>query len=222
VTAFELANGGRIYPGVRIAGVDVGRARTADALSRLAGTQRLLAGSPLIVSAGGRQWTVSGASLGVHYDLATQVRHAYLLGRSGPLFERLRTQATLMVRTENLAPLVRYDRARLAGVVATLGRQIDRPAVDAAVALRHGVVSLWRPSSPGRRLDRGAAMARLTAAVLHPVGRSSASRAVILPVTVLAPRVTTDAALRSAARATLALAMAARLRTGRVAAARRA
>src|SRR5690349_5322475 len=35
VTAFELANGGRIYPGVRIAGVDVGHARAADALSRL-------------------------------------------------------------------------------------------------------------------------------------------------------------------------------------------
>lgn len=206
---FEVANSGRIYPGVRIAGVDVGWAQTTDAVSLLTTKQRQLAASRLIAHVGGRRWILRAADIGARYDLTAQVSAAYRLGRQGTVLTRLKMQALLLARPTDLAPLVYYDRRRLDVVVTALARQIDRPAVDAAVVLRRGVVTLLHPAASGSRLDQQGAAARLAVALTRPHGQ-----VVTLSIAVLAPRVTTDLALARALQSTLALGKAQRVRAG--------
>jgi len=187
--AFELANSARIYPGVRVAGVDVSGVTTADAVARLAKVQAALTTTRVTLRAPGRSWIVRGADVGLRYDLTSQVSAAYRLGRRGPMLDRLGSQATLMLRPRDLLPLVSFDHARLSALVTGLAGQLDRGAQDAQLGVVSSGVTLLRSASAGQRLDQAAAAAALSAALVH-VG----SPALTLPILAINPRLTTAAA----------------------------
>src|SRR4051812_23431520 len=99
-----------IAPGVRIGNADVGGLTAEPA--RAAAEQALR--TPLRVSADGRTWTVSPASLGARADVETAVMRAL---QAGP--------------GSHVPVSVRAPAARVRAFVTKISRSVDRKAVDA-------------------------------------------------------------------------------------------
>ncbi|GGS18283.1 hypothetical protein GCM10008961_07240 [Deinococcus knuensis] len=78
---------GKIAPGLRIAGVDVGGMNREQALAALG--DRVAAAPQVTVSAGKNTWTVSAAKLGWHADAETSVQAAQKITAERGVLERL-------------------------------------------------------------------------------------------------------------------------------------
>src|SRR5207244_10677942 len=112
---------------------------TAAALRESARLSRLLA-ARITITAPGHSWRLSRA------DLASLLR----------LFTVRRGHATVYAD--------RVDHTVVAGYIWPRAASVDRPGRDAHVSYKAGKVRL-RPGRDGRVADRGAAVARLAAAV---------------------------------------------------------
>lgn len=156
---------GKIFPGVAIAGVPVGRLTPAQAASaaqpvadrRLAATMTVHLASATIV--------LSHADLGVRADVEATVQSAYRLGRSGPWWARARTRLAIGRRGATIPLRVSLDESVLRGVVAALGRELSGQPADAEVTVVDGQVVITRPGRVGRTLDVDGTVARIAAAL---------------------------------------------------------
>jgi len=163
VLGFELYHAGRIYPGVRVWGADVGGMRPQRAAAAL--ERDLGLGEPILTLRGpDRSWGVRPADLGLRLDPWVTLVPAYYLGRSDAGVGDLLTHLQLLVRGENVPPVVVYDEHVARLYLETLADQVDIPPVDAALSL-DGVTPVVNPAQPGRYLDVEATLAALTPAV---------------------------------------------------------
>ena len=163
VLGFELYHAGRIYPGVRVWGADVGGMRPQRAAAAL--ERDLGLGEPILTLRGpDRSWGIRPADLGLRLDPWVTLVPAYYLGRSDAGVGDLLTHLQLLVRGENVPPVVVYDEHVARLYLETLADQVDIPPVDAALSL-DGVTPVVNPAQPGRYLDVEATLAALTPAV---------------------------------------------------------
>jgi len=163
VLGFELYHAGRIYPGVRVWGADVGGMRPQRAAAAL--ERDLGLGEPILTLRGpDRSWGVRPADLGLRLDPWVTLVPAYYLGRSDAGVGDLLTHLQLLVRGEDVPPVVVYDEHVARLYLETLADQVDIPPVDAALSL-DGVTPVVNPAQPGRYLDVEATLAALTPAV---------------------------------------------------------
>jgi len=163
VLGFELYHAGRIYPGVRVWGADVGGMRPQRAAAAL--ERDLGLGEPILTLRGpDRSWGVRPADLGLRLDPWVTLVPAYYLGRSDAGVGDLLTHLQLLVRGEDVPPVVVYDEHVARLYLETLADQVDILPVDAALSL-DGVTPVVNPAQPGRYLDVEATLAALTPAV---------------------------------------------------------
>ncbi len=163
--AFELYYADRIYPGVRVWGVDVGGMRPEEAAVVL--REGLGFDAPL-VNLGGLDdspavQTMRPVDLGLTLDPQATLAPAYALGREGPgaasVVERLR----LLVRGADFPPVVIHDERAIRFYLETLAEQIYRPPADATLSL-DGVTPVVTPGRAGRYLDVEATLEALVPA----------------------------------------------------------
>jgi len=165
VLAFELYHADRIYPGVRVQGVDVGGMQPDEAGVALTGGLGLNA--PLVTLRGpDRSWDVSPTDLGLRLDARATLAPAYSLGREFSRAGNLLAHLELLLFGFDLPPVVVYDEGEARLYLETLAEQIDFPPIDASLSL-DGVTPVVNPARPGRRLDVEATLAALTPAVIR-------------------------------------------------------
>ncbi len=197
----------RIAAGVQIQGVDVGGLTAAEARKKLERRAAAVSEEPVTFTAAGRQWRLPPVSLGVEADWDAAVRLALNQGDGlGPLrgFRRIGVR----VFGADVAPPTRVLERALAYEVDRIGRAIDRPHRDAALALRR-LRPVVVPSQAGRLLDRRAASATIVQALAgFDRGR------VALPIRVDRPTVLTGDLVPVARRVRKALARPVRLKLG--------
>ena len=163
VLGFELYHAGRLYPGVRVWGADVGGMRPQRAAAAL--ERDLGLGEPILTLRGpARSWGVRPADLGLRLDSWLTLVPAYYVGRGGAGVGDLLTHLQLLLRGEEFPPVVVYDEHVARLYLETLADQVDIPSVDAALSL-DGVIPVVNPAQPGRYLDVEATLAVLTPAV---------------------------------------------------------
>jgi vancomycin resistance protein YoaR len=166
--AVEVTHAGRIMPGVRIAGVEVGGLDRAAAERRLRAELPPLGGGGVTVVVDGSETWLPNEELARDYDIGAMVDAAFGVARSGEVMsdglQRLRALTTardLAVRLTAIDPHA-VDRA-----VARLADRFAREASDAEIR-RKGTRFLLERATTGARLDaeelRLALMAALASA----------------------------------------------------------
>jgi vancomycin resistance protein YoaR len=164
---FELYYAERIYPGVRVWGVDVGGVRPEDAAATL--ERGLGMDAPLVTLRGpDGSWSVRPADLGLQIDPSATLSPAYALGRGQSWSDNLLTQLWLMVYGESFPPVIVYDEHLARLYVETLAEQVNLSASEAVLTL-DGVTPVVNPARSGRYLDVEATLAALAPAVTRLV-----------------------------------------------------
>lgn len=192
----RVAYADRVLPGTTTGGVDLG-GRSPQAAAR-ALCARSARDRALTLSVVGRRFVVEARRLGYGCDLPASTARARRAGREGPLAGLWSTVAGLL-RSRRIEPVARVDRRLLSERVAAIAGDIDRDARRGqvvAAADAPGGVRVIAPRAE-RKLDRGAAMATIHAALLD---RSAGSVA----LAVSAPPSPTPARVRAVARRTRA------------------
>jgi vancomycin resistance protein YoaR len=198
-----------IADGVQVDGVDVGGLSATQARQLLEGKAAALASQRVVFTAGGRQFGIRPAELGVQSDWRAAVDDAQRQGSGfAPLrgFKRLGVDvfgADVTPPTSVLDGALEYELDRIANVV-------NRPPRDASLVL-HGTRVAVVPARTGLTLDRSAAATELVRE-LAALERSRGP--VSLPMRMTQPHVRALALLRAARQARIALSAPVRLAVG--------
>lgn len=121
---------GRIYPGVRVLSLDLGGLSPSEAELLLEREFSGYRGSDLFLVFGDKRWELSAGEAGAAIDARATSLLAYRVGREGSLAEKLRTQASALLRGVNLLPVVRIDRGRALALINRIASELNRPSRD--------------------------------------------------------------------------------------------
>ena len=176
----------RLAEGVHIAGADVGGLTSRQARTVLDARFQALRDEPVTFRAADRTFRLTPAQLGIEVDWAAAVEAARRGGEGFRPVRGLRRISTRIFGTDEFPTTRVYDRA-LTYVLGEIGRTVDRPAREAAIRFA-GLEPVSIPSADGRELDRHAA----AEVVVRALAGLTRSRAVDLPLRVIAPKVTED------------------------------
>lgn len=175
------AYAGRIYPGISIGGIPVGGLTPGEAMSALRPVVDRALGAPLHVVVADRTVTFTYEEVGRTARPDDAIRTAYSVGRSGRLWERVRTRVLLAREPVALSLPFGRDPKRLRTVLRGLAAELDTVARDAQVTVRDGAVVLLAPGRPGQTLDVDGTAARIGKAVEMGAPEAEAVLRVVQP-----------------------------------------
>jgi vancomycin resistance protein YoaR len=195
----------RIAEGVQIAGVDVGGLTRKEAHSVLVSRFERVERTPIVFTAGGREFPIKATTLGVEADWSAAIESAAQEGEGfGPVrgFKRLQTRFL----GSEIAPPVRVYESALDFKLAGLARAIDQRHVEAKL-VRRGLGIEVVPGQPGRRLARDVAANR----IVRALARLERGQPIALPIVLDPVEVTATDLAPAAAQARTALSAPVRL-----------
>jgi vancomycin resistance protein YoaR len=180
--AYQGRYADRIYPGVTIAGVDVGGLDRAGARAAVEHGLAGLATGTIVVTASESTVRIPYAAVGRRADVDRLVDEAFAVGRTGDTVVRAADGVGSLVRGAAVAPSVVLDQAALTAAVAGAAAQVDAAPVDAsAAATPTGFKTV--ASVAGRGIDRTALEAAIAAALADPAGPAEvAVTATLVPI----------------------------------------
>lgn len=162
--AFQIWYGGRIFPGVTVNGVAVGGLTPASAASTITQEFSFPQSGKILLQDGGQTWLVSPGQLGLYLDPETSALNAYHVGRSGGIFRRLRDQYSAYASGDSLPPALIFDERVAHQVLEGLAKQIDKPVVEATLAIQ-GTEVVVNNGQTGRTVDVDASLAAVSAQI---------------------------------------------------------
>ncbi|MCB9135668.1 MAG: VanW family protein [Anaerolineales bacterium] len=150
--AYQYQHAGVIFPGVRVAGIDVSGMTTAEASEALWEQLTFPEQGRVAFQDGSTVWVAKPAELGLVLDANNSALAAYQVGRSGnPVFQFF-AQINAFRAGKDLSPLLVYDENVARAYLANLATTIDRPTVEAGLGV-NGVEVTLRSGQVGRTLD---------------------------------------------------------------------
>lgn len=149
---FQVWYAGRIFPGTRVAGIDVSGMKQEEAVQRIAEGVTYLQEGKILMRAGDTIWTASPAQLGLFLDPQTTARNAYQIGRTGWFADQLRTQFNTWYSGHDLPANMVFDQRTAYAYLTNLAKEIDTPTVEASLAM-NGTEVVVLPGKVGRSLD---------------------------------------------------------------------
>jgi Putative peptidoglycan binding domain len=133
VYAYDSSHEETIAKGVRVAGVDLGGLTRDQALARLGHEILVPLRRPIVVTRGGRSWTLGWREARIVADLGSSVDEAVARSRQGNLFTRtVRDLLGKRVDAE-VEPRVAYSRTAVVRLLDRIRHAVDRKAADARV-----------------------------------------------------------------------------------------
>jgi lipoprotein-anchoring transpeptidase ErfK/SrfK len=147
----DRSSADKIPSGVTVGSIDVGGLTKRAALERL--EQRIGTPSrrPVTVKVQGRTETLTAEEAGVHVDLSGAVDDAIAAGRDGNFLGRGWRAVTGGNVHSEIPTTVTVDRRAVRAFVDGLAKQVDKPAVNAELALTVRAAAVT-PGRAGRRL----------------------------------------------------------------------
>ena len=161
VAGFQMWYVGRIYPGVSIAGVEVGGLTPQAAALRLEEQITFPMQGKIVLQEGGRIWTVTPAEMGLRLDANASVDRAFQVGRQGPLAERLRQQFRAWTGSTNLSPTLVFEERYAYNFVAGLAEEINTPVIEAGLGVE-GTEVIVHSGQRGRTVNIAATLEALS------------------------------------------------------------
>lgn len=176
-SVFAAIYAGRIYPHVTIDGVPVGGMTRAEALAALQYSETARLNSPIYITAGDKNWQVTPAQFGAHYDVTTAVDRALALAHGGPPIIGGWTELQTIWQGANVPLNGTHNSSGVARFLAHIAPQIYVAPRSAEIGIKNGDVTLLRRPVAGQQLDAPRAVTALGAAV-----NTRAATAVTLPL----------------------------------------
>ncbi len=149
--AYGQALKGKIYPGVTIAGIDLGGLSFEEAKAKLAEEVIAEEMRGITLEAFGKELRPSLGDLGVTIDVTGSIGLAFRVGRNNALVEQFAIPS--LGRNFSIPLIIQDDPAVRAEYFETLNRYYGSPAIDANLLYDHGAVFV-QPSKPGYTVVR--------------------------------------------------------------------
>ncbi len=143
---------GRIFPGVRVTGVDVSGMTPEQAEMKLSQVVQYPLTGKLLLRDGQDAWVVAPAQMGMLFDPSATAENAYRLGRSGGILALLSDQLYAFQSGIDVAPVVILDERTAYRFLQSLAAQVDVYPVEATLAI-DGLNVLANPGQMGRLLN---------------------------------------------------------------------
>ncbi|HET8629355.1 MAG TPA: VanW family protein [Thermomicrobiales bacterium] len=178
---------GRVFRGVRVAGVALGGLTADGARARL--DQQVAAYLAARLTArtpdGAHEWQITPADLGVRLDTAGAVGAALRLGRQGGWLDNLTARARLLLDGRTLALAATLDDARLAAALRDWAPAATRQPVNARFTWDSAGRPVVQPDQPGVGFDYNGSRAAFLdrAAVLSTAPVRLVDASVTAPIT---------------------------------------
>lgn len=142
------ASAGRIHPGVEVSGVNVGGIGRQEAVMAIETELAKHVAAPVSVRFEDASWTVTAAQLGAAVDAERAVQAAFSVGRRGGASAVLADRFRAWFGGVDIDAPVSSDTSLTAVVVDSIARSVDKPPVDAGVAIE-GTSARLVPSALG-------------------------------------------------------------------------
>jgi len=152
-----------IYPGVKVAGMDLGGLTKAEAENKLAAIAEEKAGQPLTMRCDDKTVAATLGRIGWRMSADACAEQAYGFGREGNLFERLRDVISVRRKGVELHVYV-FSRRTATEFLRTAAKSINRPPTNARMTVDGGVISVI-PEKPGLGLDIEKSLDRIVKAI---------------------------------------------------------
>ncbi|PDW02436.1 VanW family protein [Candidatus Viridilinea mediisalina] len=155
---------GRIYPNVSIHGVPVGELSAPEARERLQAHFAPFVAQPIMLTFAERQWTPTADEVGIRLEIDRAVQQALGAGRNHGLFENLREVLAVYQYGLELPLHLTIDQAAMQAYLVDRVAEVERPAVDARLALSGTSIAIT-PAVMGQQVLIGETLQEMTAAL---------------------------------------------------------
>ena len=143
---------GRIFPGVRIAGVDVSGLTRERAEMKLNQVVQYPLSGKLLLRDGDKAWVAAPAQMGMLFDPAATAENAFRLGRSGGISTILFNQLQAFQSGMDVAPVVILDERTAYRFLQSLAAQVDVPPKEGSLTIV-GLNVIATPGQVGRLMN---------------------------------------------------------------------
>ncbi len=143
---------GRIFPGVRVSGIDVGALGPQEAARRISDSVRYPSEGKILLRDGDRIWVATPADMGLSLDPQASARGAYTIGRGGSMIEQISGPFYTWYVGRNTAPSMVLDQRQAYSYLSRVAKEIDKPTVEASLNLK-GTDVVVTPGQVGRSVD---------------------------------------------------------------------
>ena len=126
---------GRIFPGVRVAGVDVSGLTREQAETKLSQVVQYPLTGKILLQNDQKAWVVAPAQMGMLFDPAATAENAYRLGRVQGLFGSLSEQLQAFQSGKDVAPVVILDERTSYRFLQSLAQEVDIYPVEANLSI---------------------------------------------------------------------------------------
>ena len=167
VASYRQQQEDRIYTGVRIFGLDLGRMRRDEAASAMRGHLAEIGRRRFELRYDGEAIGVSLAAMGLtveENDVTALVERAWSVGRQDDVQAWLRDQLTLFRQGFDVPVAAQFDRERAQGVLRRIAPDVERVTLNADISVQRAGERFeihTAPAQTGRRLNVGATLDQL-------------------------------------------------------------
>ncbi|NTV62033.1 MAG: vanomycin resistance protein VanB [Oscillochloris sp.] len=173
----------RIYPHIRVRGINVGSMTRNDAHEAIRRQHASFLASPLSVSYGDRIWHPSADDLGLRLEIDEAVDAALAIGRDSGRAENLRTVAAVWDQSIELPLRLTVDQIAMQRYLLTIAKQVEMAPTNADLTLTGADLQI-QPEGWGTQVLVDQMLNEITAAT-----QSLEPQSVVLRTRTIAPRV---------------------------------
>ena len=155
---FEIFYNGHIFPGVSIAGIDLGGLSPEEAATKISKSYTYSQTGHILLKDGEKTWSVSPGQLGFFIDPETTALAAYQIGRQGNPTSALIVQVQAWWTGVDLPPVAVFNQRVTQQFLLELSKQTDRPILEAHLGI-NGLSVVVNSGQVGRTLDIAASTA---------------------------------------------------------------
>jgi vancomycin resistance protein YoaR len=160
----QILYAGRIFPGVQVGQVNIGRLSTNQALLQLGNLITYPQTGKLIFQYQSNIWEVTPEQLGVSLDPGSTLQDAYQIGRSGPLDRWIGDLIGIWNSHHLVFPVYLFNQNITFAYLQKIADQIDQPVREANLKVQ-GSEIIAEPGQIGKILDIPASIKLITNAI---------------------------------------------------------
>jgi vancomycin resistance protein YoaR len=153
----QLIYSGRVFPGVRVGGVDIGGTQKNEVESVLFEKITYPNTGLIVVSDSGQTWLFTPTDLGLFLDTEATAKAAYQIGRTIWPWEAWDEIILTWRNGKNIPPLMIYDERIAQNKLNEIAAQINQPPREASLGIR-GLEVTAEPGQVGRMVDMETAL----------------------------------------------------------------
>lgn len=191
--AFQNLYKGRVYPGIKINGIDFGRKSEKEVRNYFIQKNQEASDATFVFSFEESNATVSAKEIDFGYDEELLTSQALSLGRSQGLISNISLIFQAYAAGIDLSPAYRFSQAKLEERLNPIFEKINEKPIEAIFDFEGGRVKEFRQSKDGREVDKSQLNQQVLSKAKLVLSYTNHKIIIIpIPITVLNPNLTTD------------------------------